>query len=143
MEQIQEGKLSWEPNLSCCKKIYSKRIFWPPTSISSQILDFLLLYLFTESQNQQRQKCNVVFFYNFYFSFLVYLSESSKSSDYSCDFCQHNSRIWTTDVNVNNAMYIVPLPSCCIYSLLFLVCFLYGLGSLKVTVLSLFPYQVM
>ena len=127
------------------KKIYSKRIFWPPINISSQILDFLLLYLFTESQNQQRKKWNVVFFIIFFylnFSFFVYLSESSKSSDYSCDFCQHNSRIWTTDVNVNNAMYIVPLPSCCIYSLLFLVCFLYGLGSLKVTLLSLFPHQV-
>ena len=60
--------------------------------------------------------------------------------DYSCDFCQHKSSISPTDVNVNNAMYIVRLPFCCIYP--FFSMFLHGLGSLKVTCLSLLPYQV-
>ena len=36
--------------------------------------------------------------------------ESSESSEYSCDFFQHKSRIWTTDINEKNAMYIVPSP---------------------------------
>ena len=64
------------------------------------ILDFfffiLLLHSFTELQNQQRMKCNVLFFYYFFFIYflslfiLIYLSESSESSDCSCDFCQHN-----------------------------------------------------
>ena len=31
------------------------------------------------------------YFVLFYFTFLfIYLSESSQSSDYSCDLCQHN-----------------------------------------------------
>ena len=56
-----------------------------------------LLWIFS-GHPEQRKKCNVLF---------IYLSKISESSDYSCDFCQHKSRIWTTDTNVNNAMYIL------------------------------------
>ena len=66
-------------NLIQLQKIYLKRTFWLPISISSQILDlFSLLYLSKESTEKEVQ-C------------FLYLSESSESSDYSCDFCQHKS----------------------------------------------------
>ena len=138
MEQIQEGKLNWETNLSCCKRYTQKKY-------SGLLLVFLhRFWTFCYSICLQNYRTNrersvmlyfFIFFYYyyffyFYFLFLIYLSESSEISYYSCDFCQHNSRIWTADVNINNAMYIVPLPFCYIYSLIFLVCFLYGLGSL-------------
>ena len=45
---------------------------------------FYITLLVTFLQNQQRKKCNVLF---------TYSSESSESSDYSCNFCQHKSRI--------------------------------------------------
>ena len=56
----------------------------------------LLLYLL---QNQQRRKCNVLFIFLIFFYFIyfilfcflfIYSGESSESSDYLCDFCQHN-----------------------------------------------------
>ena len=32
----------------------------------------------------------ILFYFTIFFFLFIYLSESSKSSDYSCDFCQRN-----------------------------------------------------
>ena len=55
-------------------------------------------------------------------------------------FCQHKSRYWTPEINVNISMYLVPFSFCWIYSLLRM--FLYDLDSLKIPLLSLLSYQV-
>ena len=130
MEQIQEGKLNWKPNLSCCKK-YNQKEYHGLLLVTSHSI------FFTELQNQQRKKCNVVFFlffifvYLFIYLFIYFLSESSESYDYSCNFCQNNSRFWTTEVNVNSAVYIVSLPFCCILSSFFSMFFYMVLAHLR------------
>ena len=89
-----------------------KNIFKKNVLVSSYFFtDFgsFFMTLFVYRTNRER---SVMFF------FVIYLSETSKSSDYSCDFCQQKSGIWTNDVNLNNSMYIVPIPFWCIYPFL-------------------------
>ena len=52
---------------------------------------------------------------------------------------QNKFRNWTSDINVYSAMYIVFLSFWCIFC--FLSMFLYGIKSLKVTILIISWYQ--
>ena len=63
-------------------KFYSKRIFWPPISILKQIWD--IFYYYSQNYRTNRERSLMLYFF--------ILSKSSESSDYSCDFCQHNPK---------------------------------------------------
>ena len=85
---IQEGKLNWEPNLSCCKKYTQKEY-------SGLLLVFLHIFFYSIClQNQQRKKCNVyiINIIIIIIIIIIYLTQSSESSEYSWDFCQHNPK---------------------------------------------------
>ena len=106
MEQIEEGKLNWKTGLLL---VFLHR-FW------------IFFRYSTYLQKQQRKRSNVLF---------IYLSESSESSDYSCDFCQDKPRIWTTDINVSNAMQLYGSSPLLLYIPFFLVYFYMVLAHLR------------
>lgn len=74
-------------------------MFWPPISHFFKDFGSLLITLLVYGASREK-------------SVIICLNDSSERKGYSCDFRQHKSRILAIDINVNEWIYIVPLPFC-------------------------------